>query len=179
MKKNLFAALMIAIFLVPVAAQAESSYVKFSAGQSEYKGDGGKENETAISLAYGFAVDKNFDVELGYINFGKIKQANPGYSFSAQRQAIYLAGVGSMPVTDVFSVSAKLGLAVNRYEEEFLSVFFNESEKVTKVRSMFGLGASYQFTKEVAGVLEYQQFGKMSSGEIKTSALTLGVKYGF
>lgn len=179
MQKNLCAALMVIILLVPVAAQADGSYVKFSAGRSEYKGDEGKLNDTAISLAYGFAIDKNFDVEMGYINFGKTKQAGPGYSFSAQRQAIYLAGVVSMPVTDVFSVSAKLGLAVNRYEDELLSVFVNESEKVTKVRPMYGLGASYQFTKEVAGVLEYQQFGKISSGEIKTSALAVGVKYGF
>lgn len=179
MHKPFFAALMTAIILVPISAQADSSYVKFSAGRSEYKGNDGKVRDNAISLAYGFAVDKNFDVELGYINFGKTRQTGPGYSFSAQRQAIYLSGVGSMPVTDVFSVSAKLGLAVNRYEDEWLSVFSNESEKVTKVRPMFGLGASYQFTKEVAGVLEYQQFGKISSGEIKTSALTLGVKYGF
>jgi opacity protein-like surface antigen len=44
---------------------------------------------------------------------------------------------------------------------------------------MLGLGASYQFTKEVAGVLEYQHFGKISSADVKSSALTLGVKYGF
>ncbi len=177
MQKQLFAALIAVAFLSPVAAQADGSYVKFSGGRSEYKGDEGKERNNALSLAYGFAVDKNFDVELGYINFGKIKGAEPGYSYSLQRQAFYLAGVGSVPVTDAFSVSAKLGLAVNRYEEKAFTEFGNQEEKVTKVKPMVGLGASYQFTKEVAGVLEYQYFGKVS--DVKTSALTVGVKYGF
>jgi OOP family OmpA-OmpF porin len=179
MQKQLFAALLVAAFLSPVAAQADGSYVKFSAGRSDYKGEEGKDRDTALSLAYGFAVDKNFDVELGYINLGKIKNAEPGYSITAERQAFYLAGVGSLPLTDAFSASAKLGLAVNRYEDQILSILGNESENVTKIRPMLGLGASYQFTKEVAGVLEYQHFGKISSADVKSSALTLGVKYGF
>lgn len=179
MQKHLFAALMAATFLLPVAAQADGSYFKFSAGRSEYKNEGAKDRDAALSLAYGFAVDKNFDVELGYIDLGKIKESEPGYSFTAERRAFYLAGVGSLPVADAFAVSAKLGLAVNRYEDKLISIVGNETEKVTKVRPMFGLGASYQFTKEVAGVLEYQYFGKISSGDIKSSALTLGVKYGF
>lgn len=177
MKKQLFAALMAVTFLSPVAAQADGSYVKFSGGRSEYKGEEGKARDTAMSLAYGFAVDKNFDVEMGYINFGKINEAEPGYSYSLERQAFYLAGVGSVPINDTFAVSAKLGLAVNRYEEKVFSVLGNEEEKVTKVKPMLGLGASYQFTKEVAGVLEYQYFGKVGDG--KGSALTVGVKYGF
>jgi OmpA-OmpF porin, OOP family len=177
MQKQLFAALMAVTFLSPIAAQADGSYVKFSAGRSEYKGDEGKTRDNALSLAYGFAVDKNFDVELGYINLGKVKDSGPLYTYSAERQAFYLAGVGSLPVTDAFSVSAKLGLALNRYEDKLFSVFGNETEKETKVRLMLGLGTSYQFTKEVAGVLEYQYFGKIS--DVKSSALTVGVRYGF
>lgn len=177
MQKKLFAALMAVTFLSPVAAQADGSYVKFSGGRSEYKGDEGKERDNALSLAYGFAVDKNFDVELGYMNFGRLKGAQPGYSYSVERQAFYLAAIGSVPVTDAFSVSANLGLAINRYEEQIFTVLGDDAEKITKVRPMLGLGASYQFTKEVAGVLEYQYFGKVS--DVKTSALTVGIKYGF
>lgn len=58
MHKPFFAALMATIILVPISVQADSSYVKFSAGRSEYKGDDGKVHDNAISLAYGFAVDK-------------------------------------------------------------------------------------------------------------------------
>lgn len=177
MQKQFIAALMAATLVVPAAAQAEGSYFKFSAGRSEYKDDEGKGRDNALSLAYGFAVDKNFDVELGYINFGKIKAADSDSASSLQRQAFYLAGVGSVPVTDAFSVSAKLGLAFNRYEEKAFDEFSSYEEKVTKVKPMVGLGTSYQFTKEVAGVLEYQYFGKVS--DVKASALTVGVKYGF
>ena len=87
MQKQILAALLGAALAMPLAAQAEGSYVKLGVGQSEYKNGIGNENETAASLAYGFSFDKNFGVEVGYINFGKYKgqrvddvlKANPGY----------------------------------------------------------------------------------------------------
>lgn len=179
MQKKLLAALLGAALVLPVAAHAEGSYLKVDAGQSKYKNDLGKENETAASIAYGFSVDKNFGVELGYINFGKIKDVGEGFSGSTQRQALYLAGVGSLPLTDDFSVFAKLGVAANRYEDKFVSDLSSQSEKVTKTKSMIGLGLAYNFTKEIAGTLEYQYFGKIGSDHIKVSAVTLGIRYGF
>jgi OOP family OmpA-OmpF porin len=179
MQKKLLAALLGAALVLPVAAQAEGSYFKVDVGQSKYKNDLDKENEMAASIAYGFSVDKNFGVELGYINFGKIKDVGEGFSGLTQRQALYLAGVGSLPLTDAFSVFAKLGVALNRYEDKFVTDFSSELEKVTKTKSMVGLGLAYNFTKDIAGTLEYQYFGKIGSDAIKVSTVTLGVKYGF
>ena len=104
MQKKLVAVFMGAVLIMPVVAQAEGSYVKFGVGQSEYKNGIGSENETATSLAYGFSFDKNFGVEVGYINFGKYKEGDESFSNTIQRQAFYIAGVGSLPVTDTFSV---------------------------------------------------------------------------
>jgi opacity protein-like surface antigen len=42
---------------------------------------------------------------------------------------------------------------------------------------MAGVGVSYSVTKKIAGVAEYQYFGK--TNDIKTSALTFGLTYGF
>lgn len=179
MQKKLLAAVLSAVLIVPVAAHAEGSYFKVDVGQSKYKNDLGKENETAASIAYGFSIDKNFGVELGYINFGKIKDVGEGFSGSTQRQALYLAGVGSLPLTDAFSVFAKLGVAVNRYEDKFVSEFSSQLEEVTKTKSMVGLGLAYNFTKDIAGTLEYQHFGKIGSDDLKVSTVTLGVRYGF
>jgi OOP family OmpA-OmpF porin len=177
MQKKLLAALLGAVLIVPVAAQAEGSYFKVDVGQSKYKADGLSENETAASLAYGFAIDQNFGVELGYINFGKLKDFVDDPSRTYQQQAIYLAGVGSYPLTDNFSTYGKLGVAVNRQEWKESDAGFNETFKETEVRAMVGLGLAYNFTKEVAGTLEYQYFGK--ANEIKVSAITVGIKYGF
>jgi len=179
MQKQILAALLGAALAMPLAAQAEGSYVKLGVGESEYKNGIGNENETAASLAYGFSFDKNFGVEVGYINFGKYKDGDANYSISLQRQAFYIAGVGSVPFTDAFSAFAKLGVAANKYEGSFVSGDFSASEKVTKTRSMFGLGLAYNFTKEIAGTLEYQYFGKVGEDKIKVSAITAGVRYDF
>jgi OOP family OmpA-OmpF porin len=179
MHKKFFAALCGAVLAVPLASHAEGSYVKLGVGSSEYKNHVGSENKTAVDLAYGFSIDKNFGVEIGYINFGKYKEGDASYSNSIQRQAFYIAGVGSLPITDAFSVFAKLGIAANKYEKKFVSAGINESENVTKTTSMVGLGLAYNFTKEFAGTLEYQYFGKVGDDGIKASAITAGVKYGF
>ena len=179
MQKQFFAALLGAALVMPLAAQAEGSYVKFGLGQSEYKNSFGSENETAASLAYGFSFDKNFGAEIGYINFGTYKESNAIYSETLKRQAFYIAGVGSLPVTDAFSLFAKLGVAANKYEQNFVSVGINKSENVTKTKSMYGLGFSYNFTKEIAGTLEYQDFGKVGVDKVKVSAITAGIRYDF
>ena len=179
MQKKLVAVFMGAVLVMPVVAQAEGSYVKLGVGQSEYKNGNNSRNETAASLAYGFSIDKNFGVELGYINFGKDKESDGYFSESLQRQAFYIAGVGSLPVTDTFSVFAKLGIAANRYEYNVSGLGFSESEKITKTKPMAGLGVAYNFTKEVAGTLEYQYFGKMGEYGVKSSAITAGIKYDF
>jgi OOP family OmpA-OmpF porin len=178
MQKKLLAALLGAVLVVPVVAHAEGSYFKVDVGQSKYKDDSPSENETAASLAYGFAIDKNFGVEVGYINFGKLKnfvEEEPSRTY--QQQAFYLAGVGSYPLTDALSATGKLGIAVNRQEWKVSEPDLIEAHTETKTRAMIGLGLAYNFTKEVAGTLEYQYFGKAS--EIKVSAITVGVKYGF
>ncbi len=179
MRKQFFAALLGAVVLVmPFVAKAEGSYVKFGLGQSEYKNNFSA-NELAASLAYGFSLDKNFGVELGYINFGNYDNNNAIFSESLKRQAFYIAGVGSLPVTDAFSLFAKLGIAANKYDYKLDVLGDGESENVTKTKSMFGLGLSYNFTKEIAGTLEYQDFGKVGIDKIKASAITAGIKYDF
>jgi OOP family OmpA-OmpF porin len=179
MRKQFFAVLLGAVVLVmPFVAKAEGSYLKFGLGQSEYKNNFSA-NETAASLAYGFSIDKNFGVELGYINFGNYSESDVLGSESLKRQAFYIAGVGSLPVTDAFSLFAKLGVAANKYDYKLDAIGVSESENVTKTRSMFGLGLSYNFTKQIAGTLEYQDFGKVGAYKVKASAITAGIKYDF
>lgn len=177
MQKKLLAALLGAILVAPVAVHAEGSYFRVDAGQSRYKDDVVSGNETAVSLAYGVAIDKNMGVELGYINFGKLKGSVGDPARTYQQQAVYLAAVGSYPLTEALYAIGKLGVAVNRQEWGSTDPGLIETHTETKTRAMAGLGLAYHFTKEVAGTLEYQYFGK--ANEIKVSALTVGIKYGF
>lgn len=177
MQKSFFAALLGAALVMPLAAHAEGSYFKASVGRSEYKAGDFNEGKTAASLAYGFSVDKNFDVELGYVNFGKLKFADPDGPGSFHAQSIYLAGVGNLPLTDAFSVFGKLGVAVNHFKDVSTDLSGSSSSQETKARGLLGVGLAYNFTKEFTGTLEYQHFGKVDN--LKMSAVTVGIKYGF
>ena len=177
MNKILLAVLSGVTFFMSSATQAEESYFKLGIGQSKYDGSVAEKNEMATALAYGIAFDKYFYAELGYINFGTLKESGDGSSFSLQREAFYLAGIRSLPVTHELSVFGKLGLAVNRSEQNISEFLYDAAESTTKTKPMVGVGATYQLKKEMVGVVEYHYFGKFN--DIKASALTFGLKYGF
>ena len=177
MKRNLLAALLGVVLLVPVAVYAEGSYLKLGIGQSKYDGRVAEKNELATSLAFGVAFDKSMGVELGYINFGTLKELGAFSSTSIQREAFYLADVGYLPVNNSLSFFGKLGLAVNRSEANFSELFLQRGESTAKTKPMAGVGMKYGLTKEIAGVVEYQYFGKFN--DVKASALTFGLTYGF
>jgi OOP family OmpA-OmpF porin len=101
---------------------------------------------------------------------GKFKDADG----SMETQSFYIAGVGNLPLTAAFSAFAKVGVAVNHFTTKTTGL---GSDTETKARALMGLGLAYNFTKEIAGTLEYQYFGKVE--QVKISALTVGVKYGF
>lgn len=177
--KKLWFVLVSAVLTTPLLAQAEGSYVKLSAGQSEYKVGSASENKTASSIAYGFSVDKNFGVEVGYVNFGKVDIADAVTAVSIKNQSFYLAGVGTLALTDAFSVYGKLGATSNRFEGSIASPTVTGSVRETKTRPLLGVGLAYNFNKDFAATLEYQHFGKALNENFKLSTLTVGIKYGF
>jgi OOP family OmpA-OmpF porin len=179
MQKKLGFMLLCAALVVPLAAHAEGSYVKLGVGQSEYKVESESENKTATSIAYGFSVNKNFGVEVGYVNFGKIESSDVDSYVSIKNQSFYLAGVGTLALTDAFSVYAKLGATSNRFAVAVDSPDLSGAGRETKTRPLLGVGLAYNFTKDIAGTLEYQQYGKALAENFELSTLTAGLKYSF
>ena len=179
MKKCLITTLLSTTILMPFMAQAEQSYVKANVGSADYKNSDGGFDETTVSLAYGLKIKENFGVEAGLIDFGQGRQTGPQYSNITERRAIYLAGVSTIPLQDKLSAFGKLGIAVNQYENRFVTTVSNEIEKTTRTRPMMGLGLAYKFTKEIDGTIEYQYFGKVGEDRLEVSTMTAGVKYNF
>ena len=190
MKKTLSVALLGGALLLASAAHAQDSYVSVGVGQSEYSAGDGKEHKTAASLAYGQSLDQNFGYEIGYVNFGKLSGTAdaPGggggsVSGSMRSQALYLSGVGTLPVSESLSLFGKLGVAAvySKATGSFSSSNSSGSgsESESKAKLMAGVGVSYRFTKDVAATFEYQYFGKTFDNEVRLTAWTLGVKYGF
>jgi opacity protein-like surface antigen len=89
--------------------------------------------------------------------------------FKLSSQSFYLAGVGTYPLNEAFSVYGKLGATVNRYDDD--------GDKHTKLRPMIGAGVGYKFTKEWSAGVEYVYFGEYS--DLKLSMLSANLRYHF
>jgi opacity protein-like surface antigen len=169
MKKSLIAALLGCGLAAPLFAHAENSYVSVGVGNSSYDHPDFNEDATGVSLAFGQSVTDVIGYELGYVHFGSAKSAG----VTLETQSVYLAGVGTYPLSEAFSVYGKLGATINRYTED--SAFFKDSE--TKLRPLIGAGLNYKFNKEWSAGLEYVYFGEYS--DLTMSMWSANLRYHF
>lgn len=187
MKKNMLAALVAVGLLSSAVAHAEDSYFSVGAGRSEYKLDGESENKTAISLAFGQSLGENFGYEIGYLNFGEVSEQGEdsgiSYTLKYRGQSVYAAAVGTLPVSESFSLFGKLGVSANYVKASATAsdgiTTETGSSSDTKLGPMLGLGLAYNFTKQIAATVEYRYFHEMIDGDLKASALTAGLRYHF
>lgn len=182
MQKSLLAALLGVALILPFAAHAEGSYVGVNVGESTYQDIpvlGGDKSATVVGLTYGVNMNPNFDIELGYLHHGSAKKTVSPTTLKLETQSVYLAAIGKLPVTDGFSVYAKGGVSVNYSKGTASDPLGSESDSKTKAGIIVGVGASYQFTKEWSGIVEYSYFDKPSDGDFKLSNWSVGARYHF
>ena len=187
MQKSLLAALVAAALIVPFAAQAEGTYVTLGVGQSDYSNLGpgvSAQRPTGFNLGVGFAIDKTWDLEVGYLHFGNFNfsetiAVGETVSVKGDTQSIYAAAIGKVPVSETFSVFGKIGLAVHRSDVTDITPLGTEKASDTKVNYLLGGGVSYQFTKELTGLVDYTYFDKVNDGDTKLSLLSVGLRYAF
>ncbi len=177
-------ALTSAALATPFLAHADDYYVKGSIGQSHYKDFGvGIPDESANggSIGLGYIIDKNWDAEIGYTHFGTAKLKTTDDPTSVKTQTIYAAGIGKLPITEAFSVFGKAGLAFN-YSKASIDGTSIESSK-TNTALLLGAGLNYQFTKEIAAIIDYTYYGKgkvdNEGSDFKLDQVSLGLKYNF
>lgn len=177
MKKFLRMALMCAVFVSPFVAHAEDTYLKLGVGQSGYDlRDTGNTHQTGYFLAGGMAIDKNVDVEIGYIDFGKGTFSSEVTNTDVKVKSFYIAGIGKYWVNDAFNVYGKLGIAHLKSEANINSKLVSEptqTETETETKVLYGVGASYHFTKELSGSLEYAKYRS------NVDMFSAGVRYSF
>ncbi len=181
MQKSLLAALLGVVLVAPLAAHAEGSYVGINVGESRYEIGGAGESKTLFGLSYGTSINPNVDIEAAYLRHGKLKETDPssGDSVSFDTQTLYVAAVGKLPIADGFHALGKLGIAVNYSDASLISGGTTISNSETRVSPMLGVGLSYQFTKEISGVAEYQYFDKVIDNGPKVSTWSIGARYHF
>jgi OOP family OmpA-OmpF porin len=195
MKKKLGVAVIGASLLLPFMAHAEGGYVGVNAGRAEQKlnayEDGSlKDNAVGYKLYGGYHLNQYFGIQGGYVDMGKAKAS---YNFSgvngevsSKVSSLYIAAVASAPLNDQFSIFGKLGISRNRVKlvdnwvESGMSG--RESESETRTTPLIGVGAEYKFTKNLAAVAEYEDFGKVAKGDganLKARMFSVGLHYHF
>ncbi len=189
MKKSLSAALLAAALCSPWVAHAQETYVKFGVGQGHYSARGADSDQTGASIAFGQMLMKNLGYEIGYMYFGKLSGRETtdtdNQKVSLQAHSLYVAAVGHLPLNESFSLFGKLGASLNYTKWKLTETDIAQPDNVeryshsdTKIKPMIGVGAAYNFSKQLAATVEYQHFGK-AEGDLKLSAWTLVLKYGF
>ena len=165
MKNSLLAALLGCVLAAPLFAHAEDSYVSVSVGNSKYDLPDTDKTATGVGIAYGQSITDMVGYEVGYVHFGEVKPIDT----KLNAQSFYLAGVGTYPMNEAFSVYGKLGATVNHYS--------GNGSSETKVLPMLGAGLGYKFTKEWSAGLEYVYFGEYDN--LTMSMWSANLRYHF
>lgn len=180
-------ALSAAAFAAPAMAQRmsnmSSAYVGGSIGQSKFKGacdDAAAgiscdDKDTAFRLFGGYQFNRNIAAELGYASLGKVKISGPGFSGDVEGTAWDLSAVGSWPFTNEFSVIGRLGLA--RTEGKGGGDIGGSDNKNAVT---FGLGAQYDFSRNLGLRGEWQRYKVNAAGDDSdVDVLSVGVLWRF
>lgn len=190
MKQKLLVAALGMALVAPLAAHAEGGYIGVNVGNSDQKfsaeGDSETISKTGYKLYGGFDFTKNFGIEGGYVDFGKVSTSytvgGDSVSASAKPTAAYVAATGTLPLNEQFSVFGKVGVSFN--QTKFKVAVNSDSDSATDNRSslLLGIGAAYNFTKNFAVVAEYENFGKVVKADdasLKIDLFSVGLRYKF
>lgn len=190
MTKNLLSALLASAFAISASAHAAGAYIGTNIGSVEHRlpvGDGSdKEHKAGVKLYGGYSFNENFGVEGGYVHMGKVSNSDTDgintVSASYRARALYIAGTATMPLSQQFSLFAKAGVTANR--GRVTARFNGNSDTVSRshTAAMFGVGAEYNFAKNMSAVAEYENFGKVINVDdrsTKAQMLSVGLRYKF
>lgn len=142
--------------------------------------------DTAYKLQAGYQFNKNFALEGGYFNLGKATysaaytggNANAAFKVDGWN----LSAVGILPLNEQFSLFGKLGAAYNTVKASANVGTNSGSDKDSNVGAVYGIGASYNLTKQIALRAEYEIYDKIGgddTGKSKVDVWSLGVAYKF
>lgn len=159
-------------------------------------------NKVAGKIFAGYNFNKNWALEGGYTNFNKSEfgayatgkvdgqPAEGEVLLKTKSSAFYLAGKGSYPINDQFSLFSKLGVTRNHFSADGIgSVAIAQGTPPTALRSISGnklglyasVGAEYAINQNVSLSLEYEHYGKNRDGfpGRPDDLVTVGLRYNF
>lgn len=134
------------------------------------------DRDTGFKIFGGYNFNNVFGAELGWHDLGSVSSSTAAGGGNADVKGLELSAVARFPVTSAFSVFAKAGAF--RWDTNTSGTFTGSSG--TGTDWTWGLGATYRFTRNWAGRLEWQQFRDVGNGGgTDVDALTASVVYNF
>src|SRR5437868_7245715 len=157
---------------LPAAAQTPNNgfYVGGGFGQSKAKdwcanagGISCDDRDTAWKAFGGYQFNRNFAAELGYTNLGEFKASAGGLTDNAKASAWELSALAAWPFMNQFAVYGRLGAYRANVKEEtnFGGNFEHSNTDLT-----YGLGAQYDFTRNLGLRVEGQRYAKVGGGDV-------------
>lgn len=174
----------------PALAQDQGWYVGATIGKSSQDdacagssvaGVSCDDEDTAWRILGGYQFNKHFAVEAGYTDVGEASASGGGFNASVEAKIWEVVAVGSWPFTPNFSAYGKLGLY--RGETDFntnIPGVGNASESNNDLT--YGIGARWDFTRNLGARLEYQVYSDVGGGNIgegDVEVISVGVIWKF
>lgn len=130
----------------------------------------------------GWNLNEYVAVEGGYASYGNytLKNTGPGTTGGDTTIGVnmaYVAARGTWRLSDNFGVFAKVGIAHSRFDFDG-----SATSDVKMTRPMFGIGAQYSLTKNLALTVELNHYGKKDTSpttRFDVRKLEVGLKYDF
>lgn len=150
------------------------------------------DTDTAWKLFAGYRFNKNFALEGSYADLGKATwnstvtvPAAGTVNFSGKGKAWSLAALGILPVTEQFEVFGKIGAQRWNVDASVTATGGGggaaDSSDDSGTSWLFGVGASYSFTKNLAVRAEWERYKNVgdenNTGQLDVDVWSLGVQY--
>lgn len=143
--------------------------------------------DDTYSLNLGYQFNRNFAVEGGYVDLGKYKfnsdVAGGSASGDYRSKGWTASAIGILPLDKAFSAYGKVGavFADTSFNANSSAAGIDDSSK-SSTRPLYGLGLSYDFSKNVVGKAEWTRYdglGNSDTGKADIDTYTVGVAYRF
>jgi OOP family OmpA-OmpF porin len=139
-----------------------------------------KETDTGYKLYLGYRINRNFAVEGGWTDFGKINATRtvtaPAVGTSgAETKASgwHIDGLGILPFQNNFSLFAKIGVIYNEVKTSRSvsgAVGFapgtDRNPKHTGLNAKFGVGAGYDFSPAIGARVEWERANQLGDNSV-------------
>lgn len=156
MKKKLLAIALLSALTAP--AFADNLYGSLSLGNTndaDLTGLGQIASGMSYSLLFGYKANKNFAAEVGYtslLNGASVANTNS----TETKNGFEVAGIGSYPINDQFSVYGRLGYVS-------LNASYSPGSSATNTGLVYGPGVQYDINKEIGVRVGYNIYNTSSS----------------